>query len=189
MACWMKREDFDFGWDELKDKLLNPTGRAARIGNLTEEDADRIIELFKRTDKKNNSAPHLYAKIGSMAGALNNGAYKQCVACAEFNESPAYQYLVRWDAPYQHDQTLHVAWHTAELPLAVRVVAYPDQCLGMSYLYSEVYASFIKYGDPSIDRLQAKPFTTEERNCIVFDDVSHIEVDPLREIYEGLGVI
>ncbi len=186
MAVFMKIDDLRFGWDELRDRLTHLTaGRLMKA--VSEEDADRIIETFKNTDKKGNDAPHLYCKIVSMNDTLGDRAFYQSLAYAEKNESPVYHYLIAYDSPYEQDLSWHVSWHTHELPLIMRIVAYPEEGEIMSRKFSQSWANFVKYGNPDTEEWKWEPFRPETRRVFVIDDVSRVETDPIRPYREAFG--
>ncbi len=185
MGVFMSKEELDFGWDELKDRLMKYEDRHGSL-NVTEEQMDHIIDVFKKTDTKNNDAPHLYMKIVSLASSLGGGAFYQAMCEAENNLSPVFHYVIRFDAPFEKDWSKHYSWHTADLPLTMRVVTFPEETLKMSLFYSNAWGNFIKNLDPSIEGLKWDRFDTEKRLTMVIDDECRIESDPLREIRETI---
>lgn len=186
MAVFMKIEDLRFGFDELKDRLVHQApGRL--LTPIKEEDADRIIRIFRETDRKNNDAPHLYCKIVSMNNTLGDNAFYQALATSEKNTSPVYHYLIAYDSPYEQDLSWHVSWHTHELPLDMRIVAYPEEGEEMSLKFSASWANFIKYGNPDTEDWKWEAFKPDTRRVLVIDDVTRVETDPIRPYREAFG--
>ena len=154
---------------------------------ISDTDADRIIEIFKNTDRKGNDAPHLFCKIVSMNDTLGDRAFYQSMAYAKKNTSPVYHYLIAYDSPYEQDLSWHVSWHTHELPLIMRIVAYPEEGEIMSRKFSQSWANFVKYGNPDTEEWKWEPFRPETRRVFVIDDVSRVETDPIRPYREAFG--
>ena len=114
------------------------------------------VQLF---DHKGDDAPHLYTKILSCAGMLGGGAFKQAMRFAGENQSPVWHYVVAFDSPYEQDTSRHYAWHTAELPLEMRIVRYPEESDALSRKISAVWAAFIRNMDPSLSNRHGPPST------------------------------
>lgn len=187
MAVFTPASTFEIRWDTLRDALLNP---AVSIGlemwaPITEENVDEIIKVFRDTDKKNNSADHLYLKITSLAGILGGGAYYQALSKAKQGTAPVYHYLVSFDAPHPVIPEKKFSWHTADLPLQMRIVLHPE-CEEMSKTMAHSWAAFIRTGNPSTESICWPEFSLEEKKVMVFDDICSVESDPLKEIREIL---
>lgn len=70
------------------------------------------------------------------------------------------------------------AFHTADLPLQMRVVLHPES-EPLSKMMAHAWAAFVRTGDPSTEELPWPAFTTLDKNVMVFDDTTRIEIDPL----------
>ena len=186
MAIFIKIDDLRFDWDELRDRLIHiPVGRLMKT--IPEAEVDRIIEIFKKTDKKGNDAPHLFCKIVSMNDTLGDRAFYQAMAYAGKNCSPVYHYLIAYDSPFEQDLSWHLSWHTHELPLTMRIVAYPEESEEMSRKFSKSWAAFIKCGCPDTDEWKWEVFRPDTRRVLVIDDVARVETDPIRPYRAAFG--
>ncbi|MDR2370137.1 MAG: carboxylesterase family protein [Treponema sp.] len=77
------------------------------------------------------------------------------------------------------------AWHTADLPLQLRIVLHPES-EKLSRTMAHSWAAFIRTGNPSTNELQWPKFSAARRETMVFDDTTGIQYDPFREIREAL---
>ncbi len=71
-----------------------------------------------------------------------------------------------------------MAWHTADLPLQMRIVAH-ECCEGVSEKMAHAWAQFIRTGSPSTQELEWPAFTADGRETMVFDTVTGIKKDPM----------
>ncbi|GGD88808.1 carboxylesterase/lipase family protein [Paenibacillus nasutitermitis] len=187
MAVFTPSSTFDITWASLRDALAG--ANEGLLEDLSaEEKIDRMINVFKETDRKNNSADHLYLKIVSLSSFLGGGAFYQAQAKAKQGTASVYHYLVSFDAPLPAKEDRKFAWHTADLPLQMRIILHPE-CEEISKVMARAWAAFVRTGSPSTEELVWPEFTLEEKKVMVFDDVCRVEADPLkemREVIEGL---
>lgn len=188
MAVFTPPSVFEMVWNDLRDALLKYSGDflGLPVGSIfTEENVDRVIRVFKDTDKKNNSADHLYLKIISLSSFLGGGAFYQAQAKAKQGTAPVYHYLVSYDAPHPMVEGRRFAWHTADLPLQMRIVLHSES-EKVSRIMAHTWAAFVRTGNPSTEDLVWPEFTLESKKVMVFDDICRVETDPLREMREVL---
>lgn len=155
------------------------------IPAITEENADRVLEAFRKANTKGDAPWHTYVKMQSLCGFLGGGAFPQAMAKAKQGGAPVYHYLVSYDAPSVVDPAYRCSWHTADLPLQMRVVLYPE-AESLSKTYAHAWAAFARTGSPSTEELPWPAFTPEGRDVMVFDENTRVETDPLKEIREAL---
>jgi para-nitrobenzyl esterase len=74
------------------------------------------------------------------------------------------------------------AFHTAELPLVLRLVRYPNSDK-VSRQLAGAWAAFARHGNPNHSGIPSwQAYTLEQRATMVFNEEnSHVENDPLRD--------
>lgn len=174
-------------------KLWSPAaargGKKPAIGAtdfITEENVDRVIAAFRAIDKKGVDPQHIFYQIGSMGGFLGGGAFRQALARAKMQAGPVYHYFFTFDAPHPRQPEKSYAWHTADLPLQMRVVPY-EVCEPISADMARAWGAFIRTGSPSTAELPWPAFTVEKRECMVLDVPCHVEEDPTKPYRDALS--
>ena len=162
---------------EMGIDVTNLTLEVAQGMHVSMERAAKLVEAFKAVDKKGNAPWHTYLNITSMASFLGGGAFNQAMAYAGQGGAPVFHYLVEYDAPSPFGNGYDCAWHTADLPLQMRVVLHPETEF-LSKLMAHSWAAFIRNGDPSTEELPWPAFTTDGRQVMVFDNQTRVEKDP-----------
>jgi para-nitrobenzyl esterase len=165
----------------LKDWLISSKDPIWGAGGyLTEENTEKVIQIFQQASRTEKSLWHLGAHIVSQVSFLGRGAYFQAEAKAKRNAAPVYQYLVAYDTAtfvLPHEKA---SWHTADLPLQFRQVYIPEQ-EALSRAMAHAWAAFARTGNPSTDEVRWEPFTLETRQIMVFDEQgARMETDPLQ---------
>jgi para-nitrobenzyl esterase len=80
------------------------------------------------------------------------------------------------------------AFHTAELPLTMRIVRHPEM-EPLSRTIAAAWAAFARTGNPTTSQLAWPPFDATARLTMVFDDAPHVESDPygtIRRAWDGI---
>lgn len=172
-------------WENLREMLLDSdVGRLGKAPSpVNASNVDHIIEVFRKNDQKGDTAEHLFTKINSLTSFLGGGAYYQAMSKAEQGGAPVYHYVVAYDSPLPKS-TKRYAWHTADLPLQMRIVLHPES-ESLSRTMSGCIGAFVRTGDPSTPELHWPEFTGDERLVMVFDKVCRVEKDPWKELRES----
>lgn len=176
-------------WDNMREMLLLSKGgplSGKEGGPLNEDNVDAVIETFKRTDKKANSADHLFLKINSLTSFLGGGSYYQAESKAVQGGAPVYHYVVAYDSTMPMHSERRYAWHTADLPLQMRIVLHPES-EALSKIMSHAIGAFVRTCDPSTKALEWPALDLKSRQVMVFDDTCRVETDPWKEIRECLS--
>lgn len=172
-------------WENLREMLLDAD--AGRLGKapspVNASNVDHIIEVFRKNDQKGDTAEHLFTKVNSLTSFLGGGAYYQAMSKAEQGGAPVYHYVVAYDSPLPKSAKRY-AWHTADLPLQMRIVLHPES-EALSRTMSGCIGAFVRTGDPSTPELHWPEFTRDERLVMVFDEVCRVEKDPWKELRES----
>lgn len=174
--------------DQLGITAENLTEHVATAQNITTEKAALLLKGFEQANHKGDEPWHTYIKVQSLGGFLGGGAFHQAMAKAQQGGAPVYHYLVEYDTPSVMNANYRCAWHTADLPLQMRIVLHPEQ-ESLSKLMAHSWAAFIRTGNPSNDLLTWPAFTADQRNVVVFDEETTVQQDPLRPIREAFASI
>ena len=96
-------------------------------------------------------------------------------------KAPVYMYAFEWNTPIADGTKAVKAFHTAELPLAMRLVKYPES-EALSKQIAGAWAAFAKSGNPNHKGLPAWPaFDAQKRATMLFNTPSRVVNDPNRE--------
>jgi len=173
MAVFMPPAAFDVTWENLPEKLVARGIPADRVQDY--------INVYRKTGKSGNDAAHTFMYIVSTEGMLGWNSHLQAEALAAQGRAPVYQYLIRYDAPHPTIPGRCMAWHTADLPLQFRIVLYSES-EALSKTYARAWAAFARTGDPSTTELEWPAYTAESGAVMIFDDICHVEKEPLAPI-------
>ncbi|HEY3443693.1 MAG TPA: carboxylesterase family protein [Paludibaculum sp.] len=147
--------------------------------------ADPLLALYRR-DHPKESPSDLYFRISTDRGARWNATRQAELQLAQ-GRANVFVYYFQWNTPLA-DGKLR-AFHTADLPLTMRLVRYLET-EKLSELLSGAWASFARSSDPSQKTLAWPAYTTAQRATMVFDvpeskavhDPDGAEREMLREI-------
>lgn len=187
MAVFAPEENFHITWDTILEQLTS--GDNATTGDqkqeFSREAAEDILRVFREQNRKDESAAHTYIKILSQAGFLGAGPYYESEELTKLGKAPVYRYLVRRDVPHLFPERGNFAWHTAELPLILRIVLYPE-LEEQSHMMGNMLGAFARTGNPSVPERQWPEYDLDSRQVMVFDDTVSVQEDPLAEEREVL---
>ena len=180
LAAFVPPDKFSIGWEQLKEELTAPVmgGKA-----MTPEQAEAAIALFQK-EEPDITSDHLYMQAVSMMSFLGNGAHRQADIMARESEAPVYHYLITKGSPYRDPAITEkrYAWHTADLPLQLRIVANSEQ-EEESKRYARLWGNFIRTGAPSDGEIRWPQYTPEEKETMVFGESAGVQKKPLEKIY------
>lgn len=172
-------------WENLPQLLMeNPVLRRSGTNACSPENVRDRIAAF-RAQAPEQPAVHTYLRIMSLSSGLGGGAFRQAMAKAQQGGAPVYHYAVRCPSPLPGLEELRCAWHTADLPLQLRVVLHPES-ESLSRSMAAAVAAFVRSGDPSTPALPWPAFGEKERLTMVYDEECHVESDPWRAMREAL---
>lgn len=145
---------------------------------IPEPDAGRILALYHR-DHPSETPSDIYFRMASDRGARQN-AVTQAERRMAQGKANVYMYHFEWNTPLL-DGKLR-AFHTAELPLAMRLVEFP-QSGELSKQIAGAWASFARDGNPHHAGLPKWPaYSIAERATMLFNvPLSAAVNDPDRE--------
>jgi para-nitrobenzyl esterase len=174
--------------ESLRSDLLNEDKTLSGLvssGICTEHNVDRVIAVLKKDNAKGNDAAHLYLKAASFQSFLGSGAFRHALEKVENGSAPVYHYLIKYDSPHPYIPGKYFSWHTADLPLQMRIVLHLET-EKMSKLMAHSWASFVRTGNPSAGEVEWPRFTAKGRETMIFDDEMRIQKDPMKDLREAL---
>ncbi len=139
------------------------------------DEADKILREY-RPQFSSDRAAVLRALSDSLFGSFVHRTRAEWIVRA-----PVYSYVFAWATPV--DNGRYGAFHTAELPLALRHVRYP-QSEDLSLLLSSLWTSFAMTGRPSGTGVDWPQATMNDDSVLVFDqDGAKWGADPTRPLF------
>ena len=141
---------------------------------IPEADVDHLIGLYHR-DHPKETPSDLYFRLASDRGARRN-AVTQAERRLAQGKASVYVYHFEWNTPMLDGKFR--AFHTAELPLAMRLVAFPE-AENLSKQISGAWASFARNGDPNHSGMPKwSPYSSNERATMLFARNTEVVKDP-----------
>lgn len=186
LAVFAPPEAFTLNWETLPHFLVKSSQNQQKPWSL--ETARKLIQLFQDTSSTPQDPSHLYFSIVSLASFLGGGAYCQATAKAGQKGAQVFHYAIEYDAPLPDRPGVNCAWHTADLPLQMRVVLHPEM-ESLSRQMAHAWAAFIRTGSPSTSALPWPPFTPEDTCTMVFDHTCSVRQDPWQTRRKALAEI
>lgn len=145
---------------------------------LPGHDVEELIGIYRKAHPDAKTPSDLFFLITSDRGTRMN-AVSQAERKAEQNKAAAYMYYFTYNTPILDGR--YRAFHTAELPLVLRLVRYPDS-ENLSKHLAGSWAAFARTGNPNHKGLPSWPaYTTSERATMVFGQQINLAKDPDRE--------
>jgi para-nitrobenzyl esterase len=154
----------DFGWAELVPLL-------AKLTFLSPDLLEPVVEVY-RTNRPDASPGDLYIAI--MSDRLREIGLR-VAGQQSAQQSAVYRYDFTYEPPME-DAYLG-AFHTAEGPLALRLVRYPESN-ELSRQMSTAWATFARTGDPNHAALPTWLPYRDNRATMTFDRESRLVHDP-----------
>ena len=161
---------------------LDATGLRQQIveSGIPADAIDKVLALYKR-DYPSDSPADTYFRITTDRGTREN-AITQAERKVAQGKAPVYMYYFAWNTPIVVNGNRPIkAFHTAELPLAMRLVRYPESET-LSRQIAGAWAGFAKSGNPNHSGMPSWPaFDVHKRSTMVFDLPSRVVNDPNRD--------
>jgi para-nitrobenzyl esterase len=174
-TAWLigNRDASTFTLDEesLRSKLADNLA-------LPSSDIEELIRIYRKAHPDAKTPSDLFFRITSDRGTRMN-AISQAERKTEQNKAAAYMYYFTYNTPILDGR--YRAFHTAELPLVLRLVRYPDS-ENLSKHLAGAWATFARTGNPNHKGLPSWPaYTTSQRATMVFGQEINLAKDPDRE--------
>jgi para-nitrobenzyl esterase len=164
---------------------LDENGMRKRVTDLLGEQAGRVIEVYRQANQ-NATPSDIYFLIAS---DYRYGAPTMKIAerRAALGKGPVYLYYFRWETPVDGGRLKSP--HTMEIPFAFdnvkvssRLTGGGPEAIALADKISSAWIAFARTGDPNTPKLPRWPaFNPTDRPTMVFNNVSTVENDPLRQ--------
>jgi len=147
---------FDLDWEGLHAELAQ--------SGLTAGDVETLVGIYRRAHPRETPSD-LYFRIRTDRTMRQRVTAQTELKLAQGD--PVYMYYFSWNTPLA-DGRLR-AFHTADLPLEMRVVLVPE-AEGLSQQLASAWASYARTGNPHTPLLPDWPaYDTRDRATMVFD--------------------
>ncbi len=146
--------------------------------NISALQADQLIAAYQRENPK-DTATDLWFRLGTDRDARAK-AILQAERKVEQGKADVFMYHFAWNTPIEDGKIR--AFHTAELPLAMRLVRYPES-EQLSKQVAGAWGAFAHRSTPNAQGLPTWPkFNAEQRATMIFDAPSSAaQADPSHE--------
>jgi len=152
--------------------------RLARLRSLPADMVDAVSAVY-RAAHPTATPSDLFFLIASDV-LFRASAILQAERKMQQGVAPAFMFYFTYGPPILDGR--FKAFHTAELPLALRLVYYPESD-GLSQQIAGAWAAFARTSDPSLPGLPWPAYTLDERATMIFDaTTSHVTNDPDRTV-------
>jgi para-nitrobenzyl esterase len=167
---WLYADDESVYWlgeDEMRKRL------ESRLG-LDAAQVDRVVSTY-RSDRPVASPSEIFLRAASDA----TFGRRADIQAERKSAQPAsvFKYLFTYDTPVEGGR--YGAFHTAELPLILRLVDYPEM-EQLSLRISTHWAAFARTGNPSLDGFPWPAFEVAHRYTMVLGQEPEALSDPYR---------
>jgi para-nitrobenzyl esterase len=174
---------------------LDDAGMRTRIAMLVGAASGEIIEIYRKANP-GATPSELYFLIAS-DHRYTAPVTKIAERRAALSRGPVYLYYFQWESPYDGGRLLSP--HTIEIPFVFdnvatsRFTADAPDAPALADKVSAAWTAFARTGDPNTPKLPRWPaFDVANRQTMVFDNVSTVVADPLREqrvaMFAALGL-
>lgn len=150
-------ELYSLNWETLKPRVM-------KLG-IAEDKVDALIGTYRQVHPE-ETASDIYFIIAADKGARSN-AIAQATAKLEQHAGDVYMYYFAWATPIYGGKLK--SFHTAELPLAVRLVLNPE-AESLSKQIAGAWAAFARNGNPNHPGLPRwDQYSAGKKATMVFD--------------------
>ena len=164
---------------------LDDAGMRARVKDLVGDHAAATIDVYRRLNPQ-ASPSDLYFLIAS-DHRYNAPVMKIAERRAALRKGPVYLYYWRWETPVDGGRLK--APHTIEIPfafdnvkIASRLTGGGPEAVALADKVSDAWIAFARTGNPNTPKLPKWPaYNATDRATMVFNTVSRVENDPIRE--------
>lgn len=172
-------------WDNIEDRLICRQKIGGKeLYTIKSEDIGELIQAYRSLNPYITEPGHLFIKLCSKLSFLASGAYYQALNKAE-QRADVFYYVISRDTKHPTNPKKQYSWHTADLPLQMRIVYNHEDEILSQYL-GHAWAAFIRTGNPSTGKINWEPFTATNHWAMVIDRQIHMEEDPWKKERELL---
>jgi len=174
---------------------LDEDGLRRRAGRLLGDNADRVIEVFRKEHPEATPSELMFL-IGT---EYPTAAYSRKIAerKAAAGAAPAYLYRFDWETPVSggrmkspHALEIPFVFDNTGKPLAERLAPDRPDVKSLAQAMSDRWIGFASSGDPNIGQAPRwMPYETSNRSTMIFNSECRVENDPNkadREVIDGI---
>jgi para-nitrobenzyl esterase len=164
---------FHLDWQSLNQQLSKPGTMGA--SGIPAAAVDEIVAAYRK-DYPQESPSDIYFRLSADRAARANAQQQANLKSAQ-NSGAVFMYHFDWDTPLLGGKLR--AFHTADLPLEMRLVAYPESD-ALSRQLAGAWAAFARTGNPNHAGLPNwEPYSPDKKANMIFDvNQSRLEHDP-----------
>jgi para-nitrobenzyl esterase len=177
------RTELTLQTDEAAFTLDEP-GLRKRVTDLLGASTGPVLDVYRRANP-GATPSDLYFLIAS-DHRYSAPTMKIAERRAALGKGPVYLYYFRWETPIDGGRLKSP--HTIEIPFAFdnvktsRLTRDSQEAVALADKVSDAWIAFARTGDPNTPKLPRWPaFNAADRPTMVFNNVSKVENDPLRE--------
>lgn len=184
--------EFDYNWT-FDGKHKNEWTEEEAMENLTNKYGDKaeaIAEEFKKVFPGRNIADaYFYDAYLPWAEISRKGVEGILDHKLETATAPVYEYLFDYEVPVNggalafHCSDLIYAFHNVDIPVITRATGGDETAHKVQDEVAGAFVAFATNGDPSTESLEWKPYTTDEKNIMVFSADSECKVLGDEQLY------
>ncbi len=178
--------EFDYNWtfDGPNKNLWTDAETLANLANKYGVDyAQEIVVEFSKVFPGRKLADAYYYYGGGRV--ISRKGVEEVLADKLKNATaPCYEYLFDYEVPVNggiipfHCCDLIYLFHNVDIPVVSLATGGPENAAAhkVQDTVADAFLAFAKTGNPSTDKLEWKPYTLEEKNIMVFDEVSECKI-------------
>ena len=172
--------EFSYNW-QYDGAHKNDWTEEEAMANLTElygDSAEAIAEEFQKVFPGRNIADAYFYAASNATGISRMGVENILNEKLENATAPVYEYLFDYEAPVNggilafHCTDLSYMFHNVDIPVVTRATGGDETAHKVQDEIASAVLAFAATGDPSTDTLEWAPYTTDEKNIMVFSDES-----------------
>ena len=164
---------------------LDEAGMRQRVTALVGDQAAPMIDIYRKANP--GSTPSDVHFLIASDYRYSGPTMKIAERRAALGKGPVYLYYWRWETPVDGGRLKSP--HTIEIPFAfdnvkvsTRLTGGGPEAVALADRVSDAWIAFARTGDPNTKKLPRWPkFNATERPTMVFNTVSKVENDPIRE--------
>ncbi len=164
---------------------LDEKGLQLQINKLLGDQSAAMIDLYRRCNP-GASPSDIYFLIAS-DHSYNAKTMKVAERRSMLGKGPVYLYYFAWESPVQEGRLKsphNIEWPFAfdNVKLCANLTGGGPDAMALADKVSDAWIAFARTGNPNTPKLPHWPeFNTHDRPTMIFDNVSKVVNDPLRE--------
>lgn len=173
--------EFNYSW-QFDGPNKNEWTEEETMANLTEKYGDNAKAIAEEFQKVFPDRPLADAYFYAPTGLGRMGVENILEGKLANATAPVYEYLFYYEVPVNggilpiHCEDLSFLFHNIDIPVVTRATGGDETAHKVQDEMADALLAFASTGDPSTENLEWKPYTTEEKNIMVFSDNSQCTI-------------